>query len=318
MTPTSPSTALLPHRGTGREPVVPARRRRTRERRLRTSREHELLGRYTDARGCIRELIASPGAAGSTLVIDRECLTHEDARLVAHLAADEPPENADLVCRGYLRDAALGHSRCRPLTAEDAKFAPFADPWETDGGCELRAGLGDPVDRLGSRYRLERVQSGLSIPELRWCRQRVESCLATEPVSLREAIASLESYEPVRTLTLHALSLHAHCAEASTAVLAAELTRVQESPIVLNRRLRQFVLAKVERQELSMSEIALRCGRVKRDRRGNESGETSWLARRLGLLPEGGQSTPTPWIHTDVLALIAREGLGVSPLEIEL
>jgi hypothetical protein len=67
-----------------------------------------------------------------------------------------------------------------------------------------------------------------------------------------------------------------------------------------------------------MSEIAIRCGRVKRDRRGNESGETSWLARRLGLLPEGGQSTPTPWIHSDVLALIARSGLGLSPREVEL
>ena len=74
----------------------------------------------------------------------------------------------------------------------------------------------------------------------------------------------------------------------------------------------------VERQQLSMSEIALRCGRVKRDRKGNESGETSWLARRVGLLPEGGRDTPTPWIHSDVLALIARHGLGVSPREVEL
>jgi hypothetical protein len=135
---------------------------------------------------------------------------------------------------------------------------------------------------------------------------------------LREAVASLESYEPVRALTLRALSLHARCGEVSTAVLGAELTRVQESPIVLNRRLRHVVLAKVERQELSMSEIAIRCGRVKRDRRGKQSGETSWLARRVGLLPEGGHSTPTPWIHTDVLALIARRGLGVSPREVEL
>jgi hypothetical protein len=67
-----------------------------------------------------------------------------------------------------------------------------------------------------------------------------------------------------------------------------------------------------------MSTIAIRCGRVKRDRRGNESGETSWLARRLGLLPEAGQVMPTPWIHSDVLALIARRGLGVSPREVEL
>jgi len=318
MTPTSPSTALLPRRGAGREPVVSARPRRARERRSRTERDHRLLGRYTDDRGCVREVVANPGAAGSTLVIDRECLTHEDARLVAHLAADEPAENAALVCGGYLRDAALGHGRCRLLTAEDARAAPFADPWEVGGECVPRAGGTDPVDRLGARYRLGLMQSGLSIPELRWCRHPAESSLAGEPVSLREVVASLESYEPVRALTLRALSLRAGCTEVSTAVLAAELTRVQESPIVLNRRLRLFVLAKVEREELSMSEIALRCGRIKRDRRGNESGETSWLARRLGLLPEGGQSTPTPWIHTDVLALIAREGLGVSPREVEL
>ena len=87
---------------------------------------------------------------------------------------------------------------------------------------------------------------------------------------------------------------------------------------MLNRALRETALATIQREELSLSEIAIRCGRVKRDLRGNESGETSWLARRLGMLPEGGRDTPTPWIHTDVLALIARRGLGVSPREVEL
>jgi hypothetical protein len=87
---------------------------------------------------------------------------------------------------------------------------------------------------------------------------------------------------------------------------------------VLNRRLRTAVLATIERQGLSMSEIAIRCGRIKRDGNGNASGETSWLARRLGILPEGGRDTPTPWIHSDVLALIARRGLGISPREVEL
>jgi hypothetical protein len=45
-----------------------------------------------------------------------------------------------------------------------------------------------------------------------------------------------------------------------------------------------------------MSDIAIRCGRVKRDKRGNESGETSWLARRLGQLPEAGKPRATPWV----------------------
>jgi hypothetical protein len=51
--------------------------------------------------------------------------------------------------------------------------------------------------------------------------------------------------------------------------------------------------------------------------RGRESGETSWLARRIGQLPEAGQPRPTPWVHNDVLALIARDGLGISPREVE-
>ena len=67
-----------------------------------------------------------------------------------------------------------------------------------------------------------------------------------------------------------------------------------------------------------MSEIAIRCGRRKVDRRGNLSGETSWLGRRIGQIPEAGQSVPTPWISSKVLALIAREGLGVSPHEVEI
>jgi len=67
-----------------------------------------------------------------------------------------------------------------------------------------------------------------------------------------------------------------------------------------------------------MSEIATRCGRRKLDANGNHSGETSWLARRIGILPEGGKSTPTPWVSSDVLALIARNGLGIAPREAEL
>jgi hypothetical protein len=263
-------------------------------------------------------VIARHGAAGSTLVIDRECLTHEDSRLVAHLAADEPAENAAVVWRHYLHEAVPRGGGCRSLTAEDARSAPFAKPPEADLEWDPVPSGADPVDRQGCGYRLELVQSGMSIPELRWCRHRAAQPSRSEPVSVREAVASLESYEPVLALTLRALSLHGADGEVSTAVLGAELTRVQQSPIVLNRRLRQVVLASVERQELSMSEIALRCGRVKRDRRGNESGETSWLARRLGVLPEGGHDTPTPWIHSDVLALIARRGLGVAPREVEL
>jgi hypothetical protein len=89
------------------------------------------------------------------------------------------------------------------------------------------------------------------------------------------------------------------------------------SPIILNRRLRERVERAVAGDGITMSEIAIRCKRIRRDERGRESGETSWPGRRIGLLPEAGASRPTPWIHTDVLALIARDGLGMSPHEAE-
>jgi hypothetical protein len=130
-------------------------------------------------------------------------------------------------------------------------------------------------------------------------------------------VGALQEYAPAFAISGRALGARARPAEVSSTVLRLELARVQESPIVLNRRLREVVLATVAASELSMSAIAIRCGRIKRDARGNMSGETSWLGRRLGLLPEGGQSTPTPWIHSDVLGLIARSGLGLSPLEVE-
>jgi hypothetical protein len=34
-------------------------------------------------------------------------------------------------------------------------------------------------------------------------------------------------------------------------------------------------------------------------------------------MPESGTSRPARWIHSETLALIAREGLGLSPNEVE-
>jgi hypothetical protein len=275
------------------------------------------LGQYTDRHGRAREVLSSPGAAGSVLVLDRDRASHGDLRLVAHLAADEPSENAALISASYLQSAAVDRSRCRALTADDFRGASSeAQQPHDDEHCPA-ADEEQPIDQSGYRYRLALFHAGMSIPELRWSRRR-QLAEEDQPLSVRDAIASLERYEPIQALTVRALSRHRDSSEISTTVLRAELARIQQSPIVLNRRLRQRVLGMVAREQLSMSEIALRCGRVKRDRKGNESGETSWLARRLGILPEGGHSTPTPWIHSDVLALIAREGLGVSPREVEL
>jgi hypothetical protein len=275
------------------------------------------LGRYTDPRGRRRELQARPGRGGSTLVVDCDAEWGEPCSLVAHLGADEPPENAALVVRRYLEDERDVRGRCRPLTPDDARVLPFAEAERVRAEAAAEA-LAAPVDRRGWAYRLDLLDTGMSIPELRWRRHPGPCCGgAARTLSLREAIGRLEGYEPLRTLTQRALVRHGGDGAVSTTTLRAELERVQNSPIVLNRRLREVTLAIVGGERLSMSEIAMRCGRVKRDARGNVSGETSWLARRLGLLPEGGQTRPTPWIHSDVLALIARRGLGLSPREVE-
>jgi len=277
-----------------------------------------VLGHYRDDRGRHREIVAVAGGAGGVLVVDREVHTLGDPRLVAHLAADEPPENAWIVCDHYLSDPR--GRRCRRVTAEDLIAA---------GGPLARAAAGEsrpdtPVDadlfgRHGRAHRLGLVTSRLSIPELRWLRlpSSGETGVA-RPLSLREVVADLESYEPMRTRTVAALARHDSAPGISVAVLRGELARLDSSRIVLNRGLREAVRSAVESGGLSMSEIALRCGRVKYDARGHASGETSWLARRVGILPEGGERAPTPWIHSDVLALIARCGLGISPREVEL
>jgi hypothetical protein len=282
--------------------------------------KERLLARYLDWQGRPREVLARQGAAESVLVVDRDAATRGDRRLVAHLGADEPAENAALVCDRFIQDSRGGRCRCRRVTAQDADAVPFADEQEAPAAQAARSrDAPQAADELGRTYRLELLHTGMSIPELRWRRHPPESPAGCpRVVSLREAVGCLESYEPLRTLTLRELATHRGDPDVSSTVLRSELARVQNSPIVLNRRLREVVRSTIEREGLSMSEIAIRCGRVKRDRKGNESGETSWLARRLGLLPEAGQSTPTPWIHSDVLALIAREGLGIGPREVEL
>jgi hypothetical protein len=275
-----------------------------------------LLGSYLDPEDRLRQVVSLPGAQGSMLVVDRDAATLGDRRLVAHLAADEPPENALLVCEHYLCDPT--GRWCRRVLPEDLDVVPFAAVEELDHWVGAEPGATTLTDRQGRTYRLELCSAGMSIPELRWHRRPCASEGRSELVSIRETIAGLESYEPVRTLTSMALALHQDDPTVSTATLRAERARTERSQIVLNRGLRRVALATASAQDLSMSEIAVRCGRVKHDTRGKGSGETSWLARRLGIAPEGGESTPTPWIHTDVLALIARCGLGISPREVEL
>ncbi len=264
----------------------------------------------------MRELIARRGAAGSTLVMDRDAATRRDRRLVAHLGADEPQENATLVCDRYVTDAHRG--RCRRVTACDLAGDPYANEATATAisAVHVRASeLSDPHD--AAVYRLDLVPSG-SVRALRWQAHLCPEVAAPRPVSLRHVVGAVESYEPACELTVGALALYARDPRVSIGVIRGEHVRLRASPIVLNRRLREVVLAAIDLDGVSMSEIALRCGRVKHDRRGNGSGETSWLARRIGLVPESGMTRPTPWVHSDVLALIARAGLGISPREVEL
>ena len=289
-----------------------------------------VLASYTDHADRRREVLALPGHGGSVLVLDRDAATWGDRRLVAHLAADEPLENAQLVCRDYLRDPRP--DCCRALAPEDLLTAPFSagDEQEERGERDLLPAPDtvELIDRDGACHRLEPVAIGLSIPELRWCvrngaaafgRGSGQPASGPWPESVRDAVACMDGYEPVRTLTTRALERHRDDTTVSVAVLRSELQRIDASRIVLNRGLRRAVLHAMRTEGLSLSEIAFRCGRVKRDGKGNCSGETSWLSRRVGIAPEsGGDGQPTPWIHSEVLALIAREGLGISPREVEL
>jgi hypothetical protein len=268
------------------------------------------LATYADGRGEKRELIATTVSDG-TLVIDRFASSGWDPRLVGRLHADEPAENARLLAHLYLHDERRG--RCRPVTDADLMASVDGDVASVNAdvrwGAPLVAGIGVLVQI--------RCVSDKGGPILRWT-VTTRTDAGRQVLPLRQVFGLLQAYEPATSMTRAALAAHAQSPCVSVSPLRLELDRACNSPIVLNRALRERVERAVAIEGLSMSEIATRCGRVKRDKRGRESGETSWLARRIGQLPEGGAERPTPWVHSDVLALIARDGLGVSPREVEL
>jgi hypothetical protein len=260
-----------------------------------------------------REVVSLQRPDGSTLVVDYQLGTLSDGRLIAHLAADEPPENARIVCELYLADDTRG--RCRPVTREDFDLTRHATA--PPPGADAPTAVDVLIDAEGHVYRIRELPAFETMGELRWTRSREPGReFGFDAVSFRDVVAAVEAYEPARTLTAQALARRG--GNLSTRRLREEYERLIGSPIVLNRGLREAVQRELRVGVLSMSEIAHRCGRIKRDRRGNEAGETSWLARRIGLMPEGGEQKPGPWIHSDVLALIARAGLGVCPREVEL
>lgn len=268
------------------------------------------LGAYRQD-GILRELLVLRRPDASVLLLDTAAGSLSDARVVAHLDACEPAGNAALLAGMYLRDPTRG--RCRRLHDGDLS----APACEASVGAESTDRTPRPlIDAGGVRYAIRPVKLARRQAELRWTRAAPSDGRVRTPLTLREVVGTLQDYEPARAITVAAV---AQPVPESTDVcrLSVELTRLLRSPVVLNRRLREAVARRVLAGE-SMSEIAIRCGRFKHDHRGRRSGETSWLARRIGQMPEGGQAHPTPWIHSDTLALIAREGLGLSPREVEL
>ncbi|MFZ1155414.1 MAG: hypothetical protein WAN93_10965 [Solirubrobacteraceae bacterium] len=274
------------------------------------------LGSYIDPdTGQTHKIVKLPRPDGSAFVVDYRLSTLGDGRLLAHLAPDEPPENAGIVCDLYLAEETK--SRCRLLTCEDLQRTRFlipAQPSSQDGSSQPKVLL----DTAGHLYRIRELVGERPLHELRWTR----SCHPGqgepfEVLTLRDVIARLEDYEPARAMTTEAVAEHREDDGLSTRRLSEEVERLGASRIVLNRGLRESVQRAVANGELSMSEIALRCGRFKPNGHGSIRGESSWLARRIGQLPEGGESDPCPWIDSDVLALIARRGLGTSPREVE-
>jgi hypothetical protein len=275
------------------------------------------FGRYVEHETQdVRELVGLARPDGSTFVVDRLARTAGDGRVVARIAASEPPENAAMIAEMYLADEPR-RGRCRLLSADDlARTRPASSPTSIESTVLEHAPL---LDGEGYCFRIRELTTGRSVPELRWARSRLhDEQEPPEPVTLRDVVARLEDYEPARALTIEALAAYREDPSCSTCTLDGELQRLQASTIVLNRGLREAVRGAVKFRGLSMSEIALRCGRTKRDRAGRVSGETSWLARRIGQVPESGEQHPSPWVQNDVLALIARDGLRVCPCEVEL
>jgi hypothetical protein len=269
------------------------------------------LGRYrARADGSLRELVALPGAGHSTLLVDRVAGSGEDTRLVAHIAPDEPPENPRILSSVYLSDATRG--RCRLVVPPDFRGSPPTAPRLDLDELETQ----DLRDPTGRSYELRELSDALTFPELRWACSADSGAadVRWEVLTLREVVGRLEAYEPARSMTSHALELRRGDRAISTVALGAELAGLLASPLLLNRRLREAL--KDEERSASFSEIAARCGRLKRDRKGRASGDTSWLARRIGQMPDASGHTAV-WIHTDTLALIAREGLCRPPLEVE-
>src|SRR6202035_5781418 len=138
------------------------------------------------------------------------------------------------------------------------------------------------VAGIGVLLQIRRV-SDKGGPALRWT-VTTRAGAGRQVLPLRQVFGLLQAYEPAASMTRAALAAHAGSAGVSMSGLRGELDRACNSPIVLNRALRERVERVVATEGLSMSEIATRCGRVKRRRHGSRA------ARRAGS--QGGSASP--------------------------
>ena len=100
-----------------------------------------------------REVVSLQRPDGSTLVVDYQLGTLSDGRLVAHLAPDEPPENAQIVCELYLADDTKG--RCRAVTREDFDLTRHATP--PPSGADAPTAVDAVKDAEGHVYRIREL-----------------------------------------------------------------------------------------------------------------------------------------------------------------
>jgi hypothetical protein len=299
-------------------PTSTATRTRAKAPKPKQSKRGSCLGRYReDDTGAVRSIVALAGAGGSVVVVDRLAGTKADARVIACIAAEEDPGNASLIAQLYLADENRG--RCRELTSEDLSSSTAnvtGDAGQGEG--TVAPSYSDGVlDEEGVRYSIRELDGGEggAARELRWARRSAGG--EWQALTLRETIGHFEDYEPFMAMAAAAVAANKDNPAIGVATLHCELRRQQDSPIVLNRGIRAAVLRAVNEQGLSLSEIAARCGRRHSGCDDFSSGDTTWLQRRIGVKKEAGSDGPTRWVHTDVLALIARDGLGLAPHEVE-
>jgi hypothetical protein len=272
------------------------------------SRRARHLAHYSRAdTGEPRQIVAVTLECDATLVIDRQRFSRSDARLLARIPQDEPSTNATLVAKLYLADETRG--RCRLLVSSD-----FASPL---GAVQLPAAAQSDVDEplrdADARcYAIHQLKSAPDASELRWvCGEGS----AAEQLTVREVVGRLERYEVVCQITSAVIAKRVD-SDCSTTRLAAELDCLRSSPHVLNRGVREAVNRAVERGD-TLSAIAQRCGRFTEGPRGQVKSDASWVARKIGQAPETTGGVVSPWLHTDTLALIARDGLSCDPREVE-